>query len=160
MAGDSSELMKSVREIRLAFRTLVRELGYLNKHLAGTELSPSQVHALLEIERFPKTQASELTDLFRLDKSAVSRLLADLNQRGFITTATSAKDARGRVLRLTDKGRRTLKGIHKKADLQFRNTLCAIEGPKQQIVVKSLTLFARALSTTRRKADSTPSSQT
>ena len=80
-------------------------------------------------------------------------LLADLEQRGFIATAKSAKDARGRLLRLTGKGRRTLKGIHKKADLQFMNTLRVINPPERQIVVKSLKVFAQALSMARHQAD-------
>ncbi len=60
------------------------------------------------------------------------------------------------MLRLTRKGQRLLKAIHGKADLQFRNTLWAIEVPKRPIVIQSLQLFAQALSTTRRLAAANP----
>lgn len=142
---DSSTLL----EIRLASRTLVRELGFLNKHLAGTTLTPSQVHALLELERFPDTQASDLCNLFRLDKSAVSRLLADLVQRDFIRASRSATDKRERRLRLTNKGRAALEAIHGKANRQIGAALQALDKTHWTPVVKSLQLFAAALATTR-----------
>jgi len=144
-------LTDTVWQVRLASRTLVRELGFLNRHLAGTELSASQVHALLEIERYPETRAADLRCLFRLDKSVVSRLLGDLRQRGFIATATSARDGRGRALRLTRKGRRQLKIIHDKADVQFATALEAISPSEWPRIVKSLHLFAGALASTRRR---------
>ena len=151
VSSADTHLTDTVREIRLASRTLVRELGFLNRHLAGTELSPSQVHALLELERFPHTRASDLRVLFRLDKSAVSRLLADLKQRGFIGTSPSTEDGRGRALQLTAKGRRQLKIIHNKANLQFITALQAISKTEWPRIVKGLHLFARALSSTRKR---------
>ena len=150
-AESKKHMTNTVRDIRLASRTLVRELGFLNKHLAGTELSPSQVHALLELERFPQTRAADLRVLFRLDKSAVSRLLADLKQRGFIGTSTSAEDGRGRALQLTAKGRRQLMIIHNKADLQFITALKAIDKTEWPRIVKGLQVFARALASTRKR---------
>ena len=149
MPRSNNQLIESVREIRLASRTLVRELGFLNKHLAGTELSPPQVHALLELERFPTTQASDLQRLFRLNKSAVSRLLTDLQRRGFITRVASEIDARGRILRLTKQGRQQLAVIHKKADRQFTAALQTINEQEHPVLVKSLQAFAQALSSTR-----------
>ena len=153
---EKTRLTDIVRDIRLASRTLVRELGFLNRHLAGTELSPSQVHALLEIERFPETKASDLRHLFRLDKSAVSRLLADLRQRGFIATSPSSEDGRGRTLHLTAKGQRQLEIIHDKANQQFVSALQAIHDAEWQSIAKSLKLFSDALTSTRRQK---PSSQ-
>ena len=155
-ARDKKELADTVGDIRLASRTLVRELGFLNRHLAGTELNPSQVHALLELERVPQTQAADLGNLFRLDKSAVSRLLADLKQRGFIATSASASDGRGRALQLTTKGRRQLKIIHDKANVQFTTALKAIDKHEWPHIVKSLELFARTLATTRKRPGERP----
>lgn len=135
--------------IRLAARTLVRELGFLSKHLASTDLTPSQVHALLELERAPTTQASDLRNLFRLNKSVISRLLADLQTRGFIRTTISKNDGRQRTLILTRKGKLQLTDIHHKANRQVNAALQAIDKREWNSVLKDLHLFADALAKTR-----------
>lgn len=135
--------------IRLASRTLVRELGFLNRHLAGTDLTPSQVHALLELERFPDAQASDLCSLFRLDKSAVSRLLADLVDRGFVRRAISRTDGRQRKLTITRKGKLQLETIHRKATRQVNDALKVVDERQWESILASLHLFSDALAKTR-----------
>ena len=140
--------------VRIASRTLVRELGFLNRHLAGTELTPSQVHALLELERHPQTQASDLRELFRLDKSAVSRLLADLVQRGYIRASTARADKRQRALSITPKGRAQLETLHRKANRQIGDALQVLTRSQWPAIVNSLQCFADALTQSRARRGS------
>ncbi|MEP5419308.1 MAG: MarR family transcriptional regulator, partial [Roseibium sp.] len=50
-----------INDIRAASRQLVREFGFLDKTIAGTDLSASGVHAVLEIGLNPGLTAKELT---------------------------------------------------------------------------------------------------
>ncbi len=135
--------------VRLASRTLVRELGFLGKHLAGTNLAPSQVHALLELERFPAIQAADLCNVLRLDKSTVSRLLADLVKRGYIRSAVSRTDGRQRMLSIPAKGRLQLAAIHRAASRQFIAALEVLEEPQWESALAGVQLLANALAATR-----------
>ncbi|PXW81897.1 hypothetical protein BZA02_103168 [Ruegeria sp. P4] len=64
-----------IDKMRAAARHIVRELGFMQKGLAGTDLSPSAVHTILEIGHGTVATASALGPLLHLEKSSVSRLL-------------------------------------------------------------------------------------
>ena len=131
--------------IRLASRTLVRELGFLGQKLAGTDLTPSQVHALLELENNPGLKASQLKEVLRLDKSATSRLLMDLVRRRLLRATTSASDRRARTLALTARGHRLLEDIHRRTNRQVAGAIASLDSRDRKAVLKGLQLFAAGL---------------
>ncbi len=131
--------------IRLAARTLVRELGFLGQTLAGTQLTASQVHALLELEIHPGLQASQLKDVLRLDKSATSRLLTDLAARGLVRATASTTDRRARTLVLTARGRRVLQDIHRRTNRQVAGAIRGLGRADRQAVLQGMQLFASGL---------------
>ncbi len=55
-----------IDEMRTASRYIVRELGFMQKGLAGTELSPSAVHTIIELGYGTVTNASDLAALLHL----------------------------------------------------------------------------------------------
>ncbi len=89
-----------VAEIRSASRMLVRKLGFMGKTLAQTELSPSAVHALIEIGAAPGIPAQALCGLLNLDKSSVSRMLRQLALSGDIEERGDSRDKRVKRLHL------------------------------------------------------------
>jgi hypothetical protein len=78
-----------VDTVRAASRQLVREFGFLDRTIAGTDLSGSGVHAIMEIGLHPGITAKELCARLKLEKSTVSRLLKSLEKRGDIQQARS-----------------------------------------------------------------------
>ncbi|KAK2684194.1 hypothetical protein QWA68_017033, partial [Fusarium oxysporum] len=90
--------------IRAASRQLVRGLGFTGASFANTGLSPSAVHALIEIEGGGVT-ARALAKTLGLDKSSVSRMLSKLVETGFIEENTSQDDTRIKLLSLTPAGK-------------------------------------------------------
>lgn len=60
-----------IDKIRTAARHIVRDLGFMQKGLAGTELSPSAVHTIIELGYGTVTNASDLGALLHLEKSSV-----------------------------------------------------------------------------------------
>ena len=138
-----------VDDIRTASRRLVRELGFLDKTLAGTDLSASAVHAILEIGLTPGLSAKELAITLKLEKSTISRLLKSLESRGEITQTRSAEDARSRRLSLTDNGWRTHRSINQFGDKQVRAALSCLQNKEASAIASALANYADALASAK-----------
>ncbi len=137
--------------IRDASRRLVRELGFLRPTLAGTDLSPSAVHALVEIGARPAMTAAELAEILVLDKSSVSRMLRKLVASGELVEGVSTRDGRAKPLALTRQGRATLARID---DFARRQVLAALEHmapDSRPRLAESLAGYADALAAARRR---------
>lgn len=134
-----------LQPIRDASRHLVRELGFMGNTLAGTDLPPSAVHALIEIGDRHVDTAAELCSVLNLEKSSVSRMLNKLIKAGELVTLPSERDAREKILRLTDKGRQTLAGINRYADHQVINALQQLPPDASAGIAEGLQNYAAAL---------------
>ena len=141
--------LPAVQAIRSASRDMVRELGFMNRHLAGTDLTASQVHALIELDRHPSLPAATLTALLRLDKSATSRLAADLERRGLVKAHTGGADRRVKPLALTASGRAKVREIHRTAGGQVAAAVQRLSAAQGGMVAEGLRLYAGALRATR-----------
>ncbi|NWA71273.1 MarR family transcriptional regulator [Serratia proteamaculans] len=134
-----------LQPIRDASRHLVRELGLMGNTLAGTDLPPSAVHALIEIGDRHVDTAAELCSVLNLEKSSVSRMLNKLIKAGELVTLPSKRDAREKILRLTDKGQQTLAGINRYADHQVLNALQQLPADASAGIAGGLQNYAAAL---------------
>ncbi len=134
-----------VSGIRAASRQLVRELGFLNKTVAGTGFSASAVHALIEIGATQGINSRQLSDVLHLEKSTVSRLVKSLEERGSIRETASDTDARAKNLSLTDRGRATLGRINDFAESQVCEALERLDSVAQQRVLRGLQDYSDAL---------------
>ncbi|CAH2602097.1 Winged helix-turn-helix transcriptional regulator [Rhodovastum atsumiense] len=143
MATDVSPAV--IDPIRAASRRLVRELGFMRGTLAGTELPPSAVHALLEIEARATMTAGDLAQSLALEKSSVSRMLRKLVLAGLVREAPGVPDGRTKALTLTHKGQAVAAGIHDFARRQVATALRRLSVPQQRSVLDGLRLYADAL---------------
>lgn len=145
-----------IEPIRDASRRLVRELGFMREGLAGVDLPPSAVHALLEIEARDGITAAELSDLLDLEKSSVSRMLRRLVDAGAVTEAPAATDGRTKPLSLTAQGQATVSAIHDFARRQVAGALERLAPASHGAVLDGLRLYADALSAGRGAAGRAP----
>ncbi|WED25212.1 bifunctional helix-turn-helix transcriptional regulator/GNAT family N-acetyltransferase [Vibrio sp. DW001] len=134
-----------VEGIRFTSRNLVRQLGFMGGRFAGTKLSPSTVHALIEIGRESIT-ASELTHLLLLEKSSVSRMLRKLKGQGMVYEEPCKTDCRVKRLSLTMKGSKHVEEIHQFARHQVVSALNKLELSQQYTIQRGLELYSGALS--------------
>ncbi len=144
--------MSLIEPIRDASRRLVRELGFMRDGLAGVDLPPSAVHALMEIAARDGVTGGELSDLLGLEKSSVSRMLRKLVGTGMVMEMTGGADGRVKPLSLTAAGSSTVAGIHDFARRQVAGALAQLAPVQQQTVEEGLRLYANALSAGRREA--------
>jgi DNA-binding MarR family transcriptional regulator/GNAT superfamily N-acetyltransferase len=143
-----------IDSLRSASRQLVRQLGFMGGAFAGTDLSPSAVHALIEIEPGGLT-ARDLAMRLNLDKSSVSRMLRKLIEAGDVIGQT-ADDGRVKVLSLTESGQARVAAIHAFARTQVSEALGQLEPAEQRAVLEGLTLYAGALVGQKDAATSAP----
>ncbi|MEH3062363.1 MAG: helix-turn-helix domain-containing GNAT family N-acetyltransferase [Methylobacterium radiotolerans] len=150
------EAMAHIEPIREASRRLVRELGFMRDSLAGVNLPPSAVHALLEIEACDGITAGALARLLGLDKSSVSRLLRKLVEAGEVAEGGPNADGRAKPLSLTPKGRTTATAIHSFARRQVADALDRLPPAQHRTVRAGLGLYADALSAGRETISGSP----
>jgi len=131
--------------IRTASRHLVRELGFTGTSFAGTDLSPSTVHALIEIEKGSLT-ARDLGEILKLEKSSVSRMLRKLAFSGAIEQKTGKGDGRLKLLSLTPSGKERVAAVHAFAQARVAGALARLQPGQDRIVLNGLDLYAGALS--------------
>lgn len=139
----NTPLADNVEAIRSAARLLVRELGFMGGDFAGGDLSPSAVHALIEIEAGGVT-ARDLGLRLHLEKSSVSRMLRKLVAGGDVVEQ-SAEDGRVKILVLTEAGQRRVAAIHAFARAQVRGALARMQPGQARVVLEGLQLYAGAL---------------
>ncbi len=146
-------MLPEVLALRRASRDLVRELGFLQAKDAASSLSHTQCHALIEIEGRAPLAQSELPALLRLDKSTTSRLVSDLEARGWVRARLSPRDGRARVLSLTPKGLTRLRVVHLSANQRVSDALALLAPAERRSVVLGIEVYARALERARRRAE-------
>ena len=134
-----------VERIRDASRRLVRELGFMEDTLAGTGLSASAVHAILEIGARRARTAGDLATILRLEKSTVSRLLKAMIDDGLVAERRDDADGRRKHLDLTAEGRRSFEDISRRAADRVAMALSTLDDAEVDHVVRGLESYAGAL---------------
>jgi len=142
MVQPRTELIERIRD---ASRKLVRELGFMEDTLAGTTMSASAVHALIEVASGRVENARELSTALRLEKSTVSRLLRSMIDSGHIIETPAEGDRRLKHLTLTDKGFATFSKLSKTATDQVANALRTMETDDVKDLICGLESYTRAL---------------
>jgi DNA-binding MarR family transcriptional regulator len=89
-----------------ALMRFVRDFGLHrpDRTPCGQPLPVSEAHAMVEIARDGRLRQVELTRRLRLEKSTVSRLVANLEHRGWVRRQAAGDDGRGVLLELTEAG--------------------------------------------------------
>ena len=137
--------IQRIDALRAASRGIVRELGFMHKGLAGTSLSPSAVHTIIELGNGTVRTASDLGGLLHLEKSSVSRLVNKLANDGLIVAGSDPADRRSRRLSLTEDGKALMKELQEYGRQQMRSAFDHLTTNDLDRVETGLLLFAEAL---------------
>ncbi len=99
--------------------------------LAEIDIRPAQYSVLVVISANPGASQSQLSSRLGIERARLVRLLNRLEKRGLTERLESAKDRRSHALRLTPKGRKTLKRA-KTLAAQHEARLAEKLGPEQR----------------------------
>ena len=107
---------------------LIREWQISNRFIVidvGTDLTVWESTFLLEIDSEEHCSAKDLSQMFDLDKSTVSRRLSGIEEKGYLRTEISKEDSRVRRLVVSGKGksylRRYARIVHGIMEDQFKD---------------------------------------
>ncbi len=134
-----------VTEVRSASRDLVRQLGLMSRTVAGTDLSISAVHAIIELGNTGELSSKQLGERLLLEKSTISRLVKSLAVRGEVSETRSGNDARIKHLHLTRQGQGTFEAIEKFTNARVSGALGKLTHRSQRGVLKGLREYSAAL---------------
>ncbi|MGI9385006.1 MAG: MarR family winged helix-turn-helix transcriptional regulator, partial [Methyloligellaceae bacterium] len=142
-----------VTKVRSASRELVREFGFMNKTVAGTDLPLSAVHTIVEIGATGRLSAKALSEKLLLEKSTISRLVKSLVDRGELREVRAEDDGRSKYLHLTNQGAATLDAIARFAERQVGSALAPLTDRSRQEVLTGLETYSAALKASRISSD-------
>lgn len=134
------------QRLRETTRLLIQKLGVLERSEAvccGVTLS--QCHAIVETGRKEQISVNELSELLKLDKSTVSRIVEQLVNNNLMVREPDRNDRRYVTLQLTSKGGELFRDIEKRMEVYFAEILAFIPEEKQEQVIESLQIFSEAL---------------
>ncbi|WP_428447913.1 bifunctional helix-turn-helix transcriptional regulator/GNAT family N-acetyltransferase [Photobacterium nomapromontoriensis] len=136
--------------LRHLARQLVRELGMLDHQCGQLDLTPVQVHALLEIEQDPLT-VNQLAERLNVDKSNASRTNASLNNAGLLHTISDPNDGRKQISQLTTKGQAVLETLNVGLNQQVEQFLSQLDHDEITALATSLHRYSRAIQCTKQQ---------
>ncbi|MBR6537053.1 MAG: MarR family transcriptional regulator [Lachnospiraceae bacterium] len=137
--------MDSIKQFREYTRQLECHLSYMNQSdCCCCGVSQTQCFLIVEIGRKPGISVKELAEILRMDKSAISRSVEELVQKGFVERNPSKEDRRYVELRLLQKGQERFEKIEHDMYLKFKDVWERIPEEKRGQVLESLQLYNEA----------------
>ena len=139
----------TVSTIRLLGREMVRELGVVDSASSPCNITLTQCHILVELDRHGTLTANELANLLIVDKSAISRTVTQLIETNLINFKDDQADRRKKPLILTPLGIKRVAEIHKAANGRVQEALATLDPDALQVVAAGLSLYVKALNRAR-----------
>ena len=137
--------MDLIKQFREYTRQLECHLGYMNQaDCCCCGVSQTQCFLIVEIGRRPGSSVKELAEILRMDKSAISRSVEELVQKGLVERNPSKEDRRYVELCLLPKGQERFEKIEHDMYLKFKEVWDRIPAEKHEQVLESLKLYNEA----------------
>jgi DNA-binding MarR family transcriptional regulator len=111
----------------------------------GQPVPVSEAHAVAELDRHGQMTQTELAGRLRLEKSTVSRLVAQLIGRGWVRRADRDGDARLVWLELTPEGSRAAGELAVARAARFADVIRNIPAERRPAVIDALTTLVEAV---------------
>ena len=145
----SSPAGSGPQELRRAFQSLIRRFGLLDpdRTPCGHSLTVSHAHALLELLQGPGLRQLDLARTLGLSKSAVCRMVDQLEQRGWIRRQADEQDGRACRLHLSARGVTVARRIDADSLARFASLLDRVPAPRRGAVIAALELLHEAIPT-------------
>jgi DNA-binding MarR family transcriptional regulator len=135
-------------EIRLEAQitAFIRAFGLLqpDRTPCGQPIPVSEAHALVELDRDGPLAQHELGARLRLEKSTISRLVDQLERRGWLTAGRRDGDGRVVWLELTEAGRTAAAELAAARAARFAELLEAIPAGNRRAVLDGLATLVEA----------------
>lgn len=125
----------------------------MNKGYLGTSFSWPESRVLFELYIYHGINATELCEHLNMDKSYVSRILAELEKKGFLIRKLVSGSKGIKKLYLTDAGKEEAKQIDLNGDKQILEKLKNMDKKDCDRLCEAMTVIERILRKNDKKYD-------
>ena len=134
-------------ELRERLMEFVRAFGlhHIDRTPCGQPVSVSEAHALSDIAGHQPLTAGELAKRLRLEKSTVSRIIAQLQRRGWVDRTPRAEDRRVALLTLTPNGQKAQAALAEARQEHFASLLNRIPPAERPAILRAFDVVVAAL---------------
>ena len=137
---------KEISTMRNAIKLLIRSLGVLEgKKTFCYDCTYAQCHVIWETAQESKISVIELATRLSISKSAVSRTVDDLVNKGYLERTPNSNDRRYVDIELTEKGQQTFQEIEQNSRQYFETVLESIPENKREVTLEGIQIFSTAL---------------
>ena len=137
---------KEIATMRNAIKILIRGLGVLEgKKTFCYDCTYAQCHVIWETAQENKISVIELAARLNISKSAVSRTVDDLVNKGYLERTPNPNDRRYVDIELTEKGQQTFQEIEQNSRRYFETILERIPENKRETTLEGIQTFSAAL---------------
>lgn len=112
-----------IHELRAFNRFYTNIIGVLDKHILNSNYSLPEVRIMYELYHRSALTASDIIELFDIDKGYLSRILKKFEKSKLINKISSPADKRAVVVQLSPKGKKEFETLNKASDKQIENFL-------------------------------------
>jgi len=131
----------AVARLRLALLRVARRL----RQRADAGVTPSQLSALVTIDRAGPLPLGDLAGLENISPSTLTRIVNALDDQGLIDRRPDPTDRRVTVVGLSASGRRLLTGARKRSAAYLAARVGSLPAADQEILAKALPVLEKLL---------------
>ncbi len=139
MVADDETMRALEHEMGVLVRRIRRRIAE-RARMVHPELSPVAYSMLMALNDSGPRRASDLVDIFSIDKGAVSRQVGALLDLGLIERSPDPEDRRAAILAITEEGSRRLSTI---ADMRRREVTERLSGWSDDELGEFVAMMAR-----------------
>lgn len=138
--------IEDIQSVRDFNRFYTNVIGLLDNHILNSPYSLPEARVLFELNYQGRCTARQILDVLKIDKSYLSRMLAQFETYGLIRKKTSDEDGRAIQLTLTPKGRKAASDLDAASIYQIKNLLKPLSAHAQEQLLLHLQQIKRILS--------------
>lgn len=136
-----SDVAVPVARLRLCVARLARRV----RQHAEPGITPSQLSALTTVARWGPLRLGALAERERISKATLTRLVARLEEAGYLERTPDPDDGRGAVVAVTDAGHRLLEVIAERADAYLDRQVAALSHDERAVLTDAVPVLERLL---------------
>lgn len=127
-----------MNSIRAFNRYYTKVLGVLNKYYLGSEFGLPEVRILQDVYLHPDRSSKDIASELNMDKGLLSRLLKQLEQKGYIYRKGTERDNRIGLINLTEKGCEIYHHLDAAANQSVEETFIHLNDNQLKEVINSM----------------------
>lgn len=137
-----------IDRIRAFNRYYTKLLGVLNKYYLGSEFGLPEVRIIQDVYLHPDRSSKDISGELNMDKGLLSRLLKQLQQKGYIHRQGVERDSRMGLINLTEKGCEIYHHLNAVANQSVEETFIHLNDYQLQGLINSMDFICNTINGT------------